>query len=221
MSSEILFIEQCEHFLVEGGYLAIVIPDGILTNASLQYVRDWMMEKFRVLAVVSLPQTTFMSTGAGVKSSVLFLRKRTKRETEKLRAGKESLQRKIAENGKLVERLAEIDKVRKAELAKLDKRTEFAALKPKERKEIPEYKAAVDQIAAVAEKAVTELRDKLDSEYKSAAAEAFPDEDIFMAIADDIGFDATGKPTKVNELDEIGVALAKFINAAAEEGAGR
>ena len=65
------------------------------------------------------------------------------------------------------------------------------------------------------------MRDKLDSEYKSAAAEAFPDEDIFMAIADDIGFDATGKPTKVNELDEIGVTLAKFINAATEEGAGR
>ena len=55
----------------------------------------------------------------------------------------------------------------------------------------------------------------------NAAAEAFPDEDIFMAIADDIGFDATGKPTKVNELDEIGVALAKFINTAAEEEAGR
>jgi hypothetical protein len=26
-------------------------------------------------------------------------------------------------------------------------------------------------------------------------------------------FDATGKPTKVNELDEIGAALADFINA--------
>ena len=97
-----------------------------------------------------------------------------------------------------------------------DKRTEFAALKPKERKKIPEYKAAADQIAAVAEKSVAELRDKLDSEYKSAAAEAFPDEDIFMAIADDIGFDATGKPTKVNELDEIGAALADFINEEAE-----
>ena len=32
-----------------------------------------------------------------------------------------------------------------------------------------------------------------------------------MAIAEDIGFDATGKPTKVNELDEIGAELAKFI----------
>ena len=51
---------------------------------------------------------------------------------------------------------------------------------------------------------------------ESNAAEAFPDEDIFMTIADDIGFDATGKPTKVNELDEIGVALADFIKKEAE-----
>ena len=48
--------------------------------------------------------------------------------------------------------------------------------------------------------------------YKAAEAASFPDEDIFMAIADDIGFDATGKPTKVNELDAIGAELAKFIS---------
>ena len=38
------------------------------------------------------------------------------------------------------------------------------------------------------------------------------------ADAEDIGFDATGKPTKVNELDEIGVALAKFIKDENGEG---
>ena len=37
-----------------------------------------------------------------------------------------------------------------------------------------------------------------------------------MAIAEDIGFDATGKETKVNELDEIGAALADFIRREAE-----
>ncbi len=35
------------------------------------------------------------------------------------------------------------------------------------------------------------------------------------------GIVAAGKPTKVNELDEIGAALAKFINATAEEDSGR
>ena len=43
--------------------------------------------------------------------------------------------------------------------------------------------------------------------YKAAAVTSFPDEDIFMAIADAIGFDATGMPTKVNELDAIGAEL--------------
>ena len=38
-----------------------------------------------------------------------------------------------------------------------------------------------------------------------------PDEDVFMAIAEDIGFDATGKQTKVNELEGISDALAQFI----------
>jgi type I restriction enzyme M protein len=37
------------------------------------------------------------------------------------------------------------------------------------------------------------------------------DYDIFMAIAKDIGYDATGRETKINELTEIGNALREFI----------
>ena len=66
-------------------------------------------------------------------------------------------------------------------------------------------------VAEVAEKATAELRDKLESEYRQRSTDIFTDEDIFMAIAEDIGFDATGKETKVNELDEIGAELAKFV----------
>lgn len=82
-STEILFLERCHKYLKEGGYLAIVVPDGILTNATSQYVRDWMIEKFRILAVVSLPQHTFAHVKAGVKSSVLFLKKNPKSLTQK------------------------------------------------------------------------------------------------------------------------------------------
>jgi type I restriction enzyme M protein len=52
---KILFIEQCGYYLAEGGYLAIVIPDGILTNSSVQYVRDEVEANFRIVAVVSMP----------------------------------------------------------------------------------------------------------------------------------------------------------------------
>lgn len=57
------------------------MPDGILTNASLQGVRDWLMARFQILAVVSLPQFAFQHYDAGVKASVIFLRKRGADET--------------------------------------------------------------------------------------------------------------------------------------------
>ena len=38
-------------------------------------MRDWLIEHFRILAIVSLPQHTFSHVKAGVKSSVLFLKK--------------------------------------------------------------------------------------------------------------------------------------------------
>ena len=76
-SSEILFIERIWDFLKPGtGKAAIVLPDGVLTNSSSQYVRDYILEKFQLLAVVSLPQHAFAHFGAGVKASIIFVRKR-------------------------------------------------------------------------------------------------------------------------------------------------
>lgn len=75
--TEILFIERCLEYLKPGtGTIAIVLPDGILTNSSLQYVRDFIMQNAQILAVVSLPQFAFSHFGAGVKSSLLFFRKK-------------------------------------------------------------------------------------------------------------------------------------------------
>ena len=76
-STEVLFIERCFEYLKEGGRMAIVLPDGILTNATLQYVRDFIMDNFKINAIVSIPQTAFSHYGAGVKCSLLFLTKST------------------------------------------------------------------------------------------------------------------------------------------------
>ena len=79
--TEILFIERCIDFVQPGtGRIGIVLPDGILTNSSLQPVRDFIMERCQILAVVSLPQFAFAHFGAGVKSSLVFLRKKGERE---------------------------------------------------------------------------------------------------------------------------------------------
>ena len=74
--TEILFIERCLDFLKPDGKIAIVLPDGILTNSSLQYVRDFIIEKSQILAIVSIPQFAFTHFGAGVKSSLVFLKKK-------------------------------------------------------------------------------------------------------------------------------------------------
>lgn len=78
--TDVLFIERVWEFLKANGRAAMVLPDGTLTNSSLQYARDFMLERFQLLAVVSLPQTAFAHYGAGVKSSVVFLRKRAEGE---------------------------------------------------------------------------------------------------------------------------------------------
>jgi type I restriction enzyme M protein len=75
VKTEVIYCERIWQLLKPGGQAAVVLPDGLLTNASLQGVRDWLLERFRVLAVVSLPQFAFAHFGAGVKSSVVFLEK--------------------------------------------------------------------------------------------------------------------------------------------------
>lgn len=72
---DILFIERCLSLLKRGGRMGIVLPDGDLTNQNTEFVRDWLKDKVQIVAVVSLPQETFVPFGAGVKSSVLFLKK--------------------------------------------------------------------------------------------------------------------------------------------------
>ena len=76
IKTEILFIERVHSYLKPGtGRAAIVLPDGILTNSSLQGVREWILEHFQILAVVSLPQFAFAHYDAGVKASLVFLRR--------------------------------------------------------------------------------------------------------------------------------------------------
>ena len=85
--TEILFLERCFDFLKwETGKLAIILPDGILTNSSLQDVRDYIERHFQILAVISLPQIAFSHFGAGVKTSILFLRKFSEQEYERYQA---------------------------------------------------------------------------------------------------------------------------------------
>ena len=72
---EILFIEQCLNLLKPGGRMGIVLPNGEFENSSLKYVRDYILHKSSVDAIIKLPDETFIPSGTGIKTSLLFVTK--------------------------------------------------------------------------------------------------------------------------------------------------
>lgn len=212
-STEILFIEQCHNFLTEGGYLAIVIPDGVLTNSSLQYVRNGIEEKFRIVAVVSMPQIAFQATGAGVKSSVLFLKKHTSDITEKIQSQKAELQDSIKDGNNCFEQLQQIDKQKKQHIKDLKGFENPDGLTGKTLAQSEAYKEWKKEVNAEYKEKVDALKETLNERYLEQKQQTLDDYPIFMAIAEDIGYDATGKPTNNNELEIIGKELTRFIEA--------
>lgn len=71
---DILFIERNLCFLRPGGRMAIVLPQGRFNNSSDKYIRDYIAEHCRILAVVGLHGNVF-KPHTGTKTSVLFVQK--------------------------------------------------------------------------------------------------------------------------------------------------
>lgn len=213
-STEVLFIEQDYNYLREGGYLAIVIPDGILTNSSMQYVRNKIEDWFRIVAVISLPQTAFMANGAGVKSSILFLKKWTKNETAKLIDTKKRIEASLLSNSNyLLQRKKWDQEIKQMQKEKVSKIKNIQNISASEAKQTDEYKTWNTDLLSIYADKIENLKNRLTDELQFAKQKELIDYPIFMAIADEIGYDATGKKTSINELNMIGAELKKFINS--------
>lgn len=233
-STEVLFIEQCYRFLKPGGILAIVVPDGILTNSTSQYVRDWIEEYYRIISVVSLPQTAFAANGAGVKSSVMFLMKLSPAQTEQIKAAKESLQESLwlkPEYSQAIQ-LLEAKKqqiLREHEgfdVSSIPEESEdyiaiAAAANERAKKKLIEktevFKAWKAEVSQLYNEKISEVKDNLQDEYLAAVGGVVVNYDILMAIAEDIGYDATGRKTGKNELLPIAEELSNFIEQIKED----
>lgn len=74
--SQALFLERSLDVLKDGGYLCTVIDDGLLSNPSDRYIREYIKQRAIVKAVISLPEKTFKSKKTGVKTSILLLQKK-------------------------------------------------------------------------------------------------------------------------------------------------
>lgn len=75
MPIEILFLERFIQLAKPDGWIAIIIPDGILTNSNSHFVREFIAEKTKVEAIISLPRGAFKRAGTNAKTSILFLTK--------------------------------------------------------------------------------------------------------------------------------------------------
>jgi type I restriction enzyme M protein len=71
---EILFIERCLQLLEDGGRMAIVLPNGILNNPALGYVRHWLLQNAQILAVVDMARDLFQPKN-DTQTSMLVMRK--------------------------------------------------------------------------------------------------------------------------------------------------
>ncbi len=174
IKTELVFIERCLDLLKPGGRLAVVLPEGIFNNPSLAYAREFTEDRAYLRAVVSLPAETFLSSGASVKCSILFLEKFTTHDQQRYDHTRETAVTEIAARHapagqKETSRIdAEIgaakisgDRTRVAELRK-----EFAAYK-----------------SALAERIATESRALLKQRF---------DYPVFLYEAERVGITATG-----------------------------
>jgi type I restriction enzyme M protein len=86
LPAEQLFIETAMTFLRGGGLLGIVLPDGILNNPGLRFLRSWLLRRARIVASIDLPKETFSVSGGVNNPSVLIVQKFTKEEVQRANA---------------------------------------------------------------------------------------------------------------------------------------
>lgn len=181
IKTEVLFIERCLDLLKPGGRLGIVLPEGIFNNPSLTYVREFTEDRAFLRAVVSLPQETFISSGANVKCSLLFLQKFTEEEQQRFNeiyiTAKAEIEAQYADEIQAErERLeSEIDAAKQAKDAEQRKTLQ---------KELKDYLKAMEV------RLITEVRQLLKDRFDYA---------IFMYEGGKVGISATGEEDQ-NEL---------------------
>ena len=74
---QILFIDRCLDLLKDGGRMGIVLPDGVLSNTTYEYIRHSLKSRTEIIGMVDLPADTFQPS-TNTKTHLLFLRKTSK-----------------------------------------------------------------------------------------------------------------------------------------------
>lgn len=183
IKTELLFIERCLDLLRPGGRLGIVLPEGVFNNPSLTYVREFCENQAFIKAVVSLPPETFMSSGASVKASLLFMQKFTNREKRDF-------------DTKMVAADVETREKYAPKIAKRTDELETAIEQAKTEKDSNKRK----ELQAELRQYLKNMESRIKSEARALLKTRFPYR-IFLYEAENVGITATGDTDRVpNEL---------------------
>jgi len=161
--------------------MGIVLPEGVFNNPSLAYVREFCEDRAFIRAVVSLPQETFLSTGASVKASLLFMQRFTEKEQARFNAEQKKASAEIA--AKYADEI-------KTETTRLMTEIEAAKQARDTQKRKTAQKTLADYERAISEKITAESRALLKERW---------DYPVFLYEAEKVGITATGE-ADFNEL---------------------
>ncbi|HEY4543851.1 MAG TPA: N-6 DNA methylase, partial [Tissierellaceae bacterium] len=59
----VVFLENAVRSLKSGGRFGIVLSNSIASNKSFEFVREWLLEQVRIVALIDLPSNIFAETG--------------------------------------------------------------------------------------------------------------------------------------------------------------
>ena len=146
-ATEVLFIERCLDLLKPGGRMGIVLPEGVLNSSNLSNAREYFESRAKILLIVSMPQDIFISSGATVKTSLVFLKKFTQEEAKEYETIEKKVTKDIkAKYAKDIDSIKEILNLRgKEALSATEKKIKTAELKEIETKRDNEIKEIIKQ----------------------------------------------------------------------------
>ena len=199
IKTELLFIERCLDLLKPGGRLGIVLPEGVFNNPSLAYVREFCEDRAFIRAVVSLPPETFVSSGASVKASLLFMQKFTDEEQAGFNAKKVAAEQETRDKYAL-------------EMAERIGALEAAITQAKEARAVDSRKA----LQAELKQYQRDMEAKIKAEARALLKSRFP-YPVFLYEAEHVGITATGETDRVPNEPVLGECKPEGIKNTALE----
>ncbi len=116
LKSNIMFLERYYDILKPGGKLITVIDESVLNTEGqgkhMLAFRKWLMKRYIIRAIISLPKNTFVNQDAGVKTSIIYLTKKVS-ENEQQPKTFMAISEDVGHNdaGKITSEMGDLDQI--------------------------------------------------------------------------------------------------------------